>query len=214
MIAVLILASGLLLLGVFDQGRSQTRGTSRLEPQYTKEGQLIRPENYRTWIFAGSDLGIRYSAEAAARKQDNQEKTSGAGAGVDSAEVVHDFHNIYINPEAYEHYSRTGKFPEKTMFALDIYEAKKREPQGIVDQGYYEAAPIGFLMAVKNSARPDGSKTPWAYYIFQFNSSPLKKSAAAQPDASCFKCHLEHGNDDNVWVQFYPTLRLIQEKFR
>jgi hypothetical protein len=63
---------------------------------------------------------------------------------------------------------------------------------------------------VKNSARPDGSKTPWAYYSFTNRTAPNGPplaTAKAQPDANCYDCHLKHADRDNVWVQFYPTLR-------
>ena len=38
------------------------------------------------------------------------------------------FHNIYINPEAYREYVKSGKFPEKTMLVLDSYKAESGEP--------------------------------------------------------------------------------------
>jgi len=61
---------------------------------------------------------------------------------------------------------------------------------------------------VKNSQRPDGSKTVWAYYMFSSGVFPSGSgSAPAQPDSACYQCHLEHANDDNVWVQFYPVLQ-------
>ena len=35
----------------------------------------------------------------------------------------------------------------------------------------------------------------------------FREVAKARPDADCFQCHLKHASKDNVWVQFYPTLR-------
>jgi hypothetical protein len=45
-----------------------------------------------------------------------------------------------------------------------------------------------------------------------FEPSPvLKPSAKAHEDSECYDCHKAHARPDNVWVQFYPTLRkLIQ----
>jgi Cytochrome P460 len=64
-------------------------------------------------------------------------------------------------------------------------------------------------VAVKNSSRPDGKATPWAYYNFTDPSDPAKvlASATAFPDQSCANCHQLHASNDNVWVQFYPALR-------
>ena len=56
---------------------------------------------------------------------------------------------------------------------------------------------------VKNSRRPDGSKTDWAYYDFPAG----QLTAKAFLDKACYDCHLDHASDDNVWVQFYPVLR-------
>jgi hypothetical protein len=166
--------------------------------EYNDQGELKRPVGYETWVFVGSNLGIEYGDGAAkdrpAEKETNDKKKPGKGAN---------FHNIYINPEAYAHYIKTGKFPEKTVFVLDIFKSEEREPRKIVAEGLFPGAHSGMAVAVKNSARPDGSKTDWAYYDFGLES----KTARAFADKACYDCHLEHADDDNVWVQFYPTLR-------
>ena len=36
-------------------------------------------------------------------------------------------------------------------------------------------------------------------------------AAKAFPNKACYDCHLEHADDDNVWVQFYPTLRRLRD---
>ena len=58
--------------------------------------------------------------------------------------------------------------------------------------------------AVKDSTRvPEG----WAYYGF---GGPMmggyQKTAAPQPKASCYSCHVEHAKRDNVFMQFYQML--------
>jgi hypothetical protein len=166
--------------------------------EYNDKGELKRPVGYETWIFVGSNLGIEYGDGAAkdkpAERETNEKKKPGKGAN---------FHNIYINPEAYAHYLKSGKFPEKTVLVLDIFKAEEREPRKIVAEGLFPGAHSGMAVAVKNSARPDGSTTDWAYYDFGLES----KAAKAFADKACYDCHLEHADDDNVWVQFYPTLR-------
>ena len=98
---------------------------------------------------------------------------------------------------------RTGKFPDKTMLVMDVYEAKEKEPRNIVAKGFFPANQLHIEIAVKNSQRPDGSKTDWAYYAFPTN----QPTAKAFPDSACYQCHLKHADADNVWIQFYPTLR-------
>src|SRR5262249_5909927 len=113
------------------------------------------------------------------------------------------FHNVYINPQAFEHFTRTGKFPDKTVLVLDIYKAEEGEPRNIVSNGLFPGKRKEIAMAVKNSARPAGGKTDWAYYVLPLD----RKTAKAFPDKACYDCHLQHADNDNVWVQFYPTLR-------
>lgn len=58
-------------------------------------------------------------------------------------------------------------------------------------------------VAVKNSKRPDGAPENWAYYVFGKND----RTAIARRKQDCYDCHLKNAQTDNVWVQFYPTLR-------
>jgi acetyl esterase/lipase len=157
---------------------------------------LKRPGDHRAWVFVGSNIGIQY-------RKDVSETTDPEKVRRKEKEIG-DFHNVYINPQAYEHYTRTGKFPDKTMLVMDVYEAKDKEPKNIVSKGYFPGNQLHVEVAVKNSKRPDGSKTDWAYYAFP----PNQPTAKAFPDSACYQCHLQHADDDNVWVQFYPTLRV------
>jgi Cytochrome P460 len=166
-------------------------------PAYDPKGDLKRPTGYEKWIFVGSNLGLEY-------REDNDKKDAGKA---DAPDKLENFHNVYINPEAYEHYLRTGTFPEKTMLVLDIYKAEKREPGSIVAEGLYPGKQIGIALAVKNSARPDGGKTAWAYYDFGLD----QKTAKAFPNKACYDCHLQHADDDCVWVQMYPTLKRVKD---
>lgn len=165
------------------------------EPQYNDKGELKRPTGYRTWVFVGSNMGLEYREDA--QKDAPPEKAQ------EKPKKIGNFHNVYINPEAYQHYVKTGKFPEKTVLVLDIYKSEEREAGNIVSEGLFPGRQTGIAAAVKNSARPDGSKTNWAYYDFGLDQA----AARAFSDKACYDCHLQHADDDNVWVQFYPTLR-------
>jgi hypothetical protein len=177
--------------------RSGESAPKSAEPAYNENGELKRPTDYQTWVFVGSNIGLQYRKDAAKEpeKARRQEKEIG------------DFHNVYINTEAYEHFARTGKFPDKTMLVMDVYEAKEREPGNIVSKGLFPGNRLHVEAAVKNTKRPDGSKTDWAYYSF----APNQATARAFPDAACYQCHLDHAENDNVWVQFYPTLRMHKQ---
>ncbi|MFO0966441.1 MAG: cytochrome P460 family protein [Gemmataceae bacterium] len=164
------------------------------DPRY-REKELIRPDGYRTWVFVGANIGLRYSKEdkSTTERESDRHKDSEIG----------DFHNVYINPKAYDQFKKNGTFPDGTVLVMDVYESKDREPKGIVEKGFFPGKQKEIEVAVKDSKRPDGAKEDWAYYIFP----PDKKTAMAMPKVACYECHLKHGKTDNVWVQFYPTLR-------
>src|SRR5262245_45815645 len=87
-------------------------------PQYDDKGELKRPIDYKTWVFVGSNLGLQYrkdTPEVKPREQDEYKKTK-----------LGDFHNVYIRPESYQHFLKTGEFPDKTVMVMDVYKAKER----------------------------------------------------------------------------------------
>src|SRR6202140_2330731 len=153
-------------------------------PRYDDKN-LLFPDGFRNWMFVGSNRGLLYKGDA------------------EPGPIT--FHNIYINPEAYAHFRDTGQFPDPTMLVMDIYDSAEREPQGIIVRGSYDGPWDGNFVAVKNSARPPGKAGEemfWVYYFFPpEKNDPTKPqaSAAAEPDANCYACHIGHGMIDNVW---------------
>ena len=154
-------------------------------PQYTAEGDLIRPEGYRTWVFVGASLGLSYREEAGAVQE---------GPG--------DFHNVYIQPEAYRYYMETGIFPEKTILAMETYRPGSRE--SINQAGYFEKQFASLAVALKDHERYEEG---WAYVSFRQRGGGLKSSSSAFPKQTCYSCHEEHAATDNVFTQFYPILQ-------
>jgi hypothetical protein len=157
-------------------------------PRYTADGALERPSGFETWVSVGSSLGLGYSEHA-----------SGQGPG--------EFHTVYMQPGAFAEYARTGRFPEKTMFILALHEPRRRE--SIAKEGWFQGDLVALEAAVKDRERfAEG----WAY--FDFGKGGLDPTGRALPPESCHRCHVEHGADDNVFVQFYPPLRRLLEARR
>ena len=185
-------------------GRSDEPPARSSLPRYNAQGELLRPDGYRTWVFVGADLGLDYS-------QRNDQSLDHPQKKDETSDDERPFHNVYIDRAAYENYARTGEFPDKTVLVLELFELRRKEPRQIVTRGLYEGNRVALEVAVKDRERPDGVKTPWAYYDFTGQGGPggrgVRESAKAKPDGSCFDCHKKHADVDNVWVQFYPTLR-------
>lgn len=148
-------------------------------PQYTADGQMKRPENYRQWIYLSTGFNMSYSPAAQA-------------SGMDM------FDNVFVNPSAYRAFLQTGTWPDKTMFALEVRGAQSKG--SISQHGSYQSEDLmGLEVHVKDEARFPGK---WAFFGFD-NSSTAKM---IPQNASCYSCHSAHGAVDTTFVQFYPTL--------
>lgn len=156
-------------------------------PRYAETGELLRPTGVEKWVFVGASVGLGY-------REESEEARKDGGPGL--------IHNVRMQPEAYAHYAKTGEFPEKTMFALTLYKPKQNE--SIARKGYFSGDFVALEIALKDSERFDDG---WAY----FDLGKDRATAAAKPTESCHDCHAAHGEDDNVFVQFYPVLRELKE---
>ena len=178
----------------------QLESQSGTAPQYASNGELLAPMGFESWVFVGSNLGMAY-------KEGLPAMTALEGSRADHAQ----FHNVYIDPGAYAHFRASQKFPEPTILVMENFDAADKEPKGILAKGVFNGERVGLEVAVKNSSRPDGHTTTWAYYVFTDPNDPskIRASAPAFADQSCENCHRQHASMDNVWVQFYPTLRKL-----
>jgi cytochrome P460 len=164
----------------------------KVMPVFEGKTTLMRTVNYREWVFVGSSIGLSYAQNPPAQ---NQQPTGGMGQM---------YHNVYITPNAYREFAKTGKFPEGTMLAMEMAsEDTKREP-GL--QGSFEKEFVGLEVSVKDSSRFDGPG--WAYFNFSNSGSSYKdKSEPFPASAGCVNCHKQNAQTDNVFTQFYPVLR-------
>ena len=174
---LLVVLAAAVLLGALGDGPRPAGTTS---PAYDATGALLRPQGYRSWIFVGASLGLSYS-----------EGSHETGPG--------EFHHVYLRPESYEAFRRTGRFPDKTVLVLELHEAAQKVAPS--RHGLFEGRRVALEAAVKDVERfPDG----WAYFSFGDGS---KSTATPFPRSRCFDCHRQHAASDNVFVQFYPVLR-------
>ena len=150
-------------------------------PQFTADGQLIRPKNYREWIYLSSGLGMTYGPAAEAARDNNPT-----------------FDNVFVNPAAYRSFIETGKWPDKTIFVVEI---RSSESKGSINSGgHYQRGMVTIEAEVKDEKRFPGK---WAFFGLGKTASEAKMIPVS---ASCYSCHAEHGAVDNTFVQFYPTL--------
>jgi cytochrome c553 len=158
-------------------------------PQFTADGQLVAPKDYRDWMFLSSGLGMTYGP------------VSGAGATPENPR----FENVFVNRLAYEAFLKTGTWPEHTIFVLEVRSSVTK--LSINKDGRVQSDIAAIQAEVKDSKRFPGK---WAF----FNVSDGVASAKAIPaNATCYTCHGANGAVDNTFVQFYPTLiKVAKEK--
>lgn len=180
-----LLASGL-VGGLLLPGQTSSTPTTNNEldavPRYTDDGLLKRPKGYERWVFVGASLGLSYSEHA---------RPSGADT----------FHHVYLDPNAYDHFVRTGTFPDPTQLVLEIH--RRGERAAPARQGYFEGERLAVEVALKDSSRFEEG---WAYFDFSNGKTTSEPFAPHQ----CYSCHVEHAADDNVFTQFYPVLRRLK----
>jgi len=151
-------------------------------PRYDDGGDLLLPDGFESWVFVGSSLGLTYGPEPPSHDM---------------------FHNVYIEPSAYQHYVETGAFPDQTMLAMTLYGAREKTHFG---SGLFSGDFHGLEIAVKDVGRFDEE---WSYYAFSGSSGRADRASRFER-ASCHDCHVEHAKDDNVFVQYYPVIRRVK----
>lgn len=159
-----------------------SQGPGMPTPKYTDKGRLVRPEGYREWMFVGANLGMGYTEGQQPPKQN--------------------YHNIYMQREAYKAYVSTGRFPDKTMLVMEVLSMGTKE--SINRNGSFEDKKIGIEVALKDESRfPE----KWAYFNFIGEGGKPMADSAPFKKEQCWNCHNQHGAKDNVFLQFYPALR-------
>jgi hypothetical protein len=153
------------------------------KPQYDDKGQLVRPTDYREWMFLSAGYGMNYSPAPASHEM---------------------FTNVFVQRWAYDEFVNSGKWPEQSMFVIDERDAASRS--SINQKGHYQTDLMGLAVEVKDSGRnPD----KWAYYGFEADG----KTAGAMPHGNgCWSCHDAHAAVEHTFVQFYPTLKTVAKK--
>jgi len=192
----LFLGATLALCGIATLVSAQSDETNtapargRYLPEYTKEGDLVLPKNWRSWVYVGSPL--------------TPDALNNGKAGFP------EYHNVYIEPGSYEIYKKTGVFPEGTIMFKELQrtlpqqnpDGSRTEPSG---RGFFPGAFNGADVTVKDTKRYANTGSSWGYYNFNHHE-PKAPTATLKPISECGFCHQASAKKDEVWTQFYPLL--------
>lgn len=140
-------------------------------------GRLLRPVDYREWIYLSSGFDMSYTAR------------TDAGHSM--------FDNVFVNRSAYDAFRRSGHWPDGTILVLEVRGA---ESMGSINKaGHFQSREVMGLEAHVKDARIPGG---WGFYAFE--DKPVATRLPHTED--CYACHEKHGAVDTTFVQFYPTL--------
>jgi hypothetical protein len=149
-------------------------------PQFTADGQMRFPKDYREWVFLSSGLGMTYGPAAAETREELR------------------FDNVFVNRSAYKSFLASGRWPDKSVFILEI---RKSQSEGSINKsGHFQTSAAAIEVHVKDKKRFTGN---WAFFGFGEGKQTAKQIPMS---ASCYSCHRDHGAVDTTFVQFYPTL--------
>ena len=155
------------------------------KPKFNAKGELLRPDvGYREWVYVGTPL------------TPNELNPPEA--------PFPEFHNVYIHPDDFKHWKKTGTFPDRTVIVKELVTVGSK--QAVSGKGYFMGDFTGLEVTIKDSKRFKDEPGYWAYFSFG-HSYPLADSAEKFPTKSCNACHAASAADDFVFTQYYPVLR-------
>ena len=151
--------------------------------EFTPDGKLKKPDGYRNWEYIG----------AVVTPNDLN----------DGEAAFPEFHSVYMDPESFAHYEKTGEFRDGTVIIKELIGVGAKEASS--GKGYFMGDFRGLEASIKDSKRFKDEPGSWAYFSFG-HKYPLKAEATKQAAASCNACHQASAAKDDVFTQYYPVL--------
>lgn len=150
-----------------------------------KDGKLERPSGYREWVFVGTPVTPNDLNDGKA--------------------AFPEFHNVYIDPDSWKHWKKTGKFRENTILIKELVSVGSKA--AVSGAGYFQGDFVGLEAVIKSKKHFADEPGNWAYFSFSTpDHKTLTSNATAFPAASCNGCHAASAADDFVFTQYYPVL--------
>lgn len=168
--------TGLLILATL--GSSLISGSVSAKEYFTvKNNVLERPTGFREWIYVGTPLTPNDMNNGKANFQE--------------------FHTVYIDPESWEHWKKTGKFRDGTIIIKEMTSVGSKVAAS--GKGYFMGDFIGLEATIKSKREFPNEPGNWAYFSFtNEDHKSIKKTANLEPTANCNGCHEASAHDDFV----------------
>lgn len=152
--------------------------------EFSADGKLKQPSGYRKWVHIGTPLTPNDLNDGEA--------------------AFPEFHAVYIDPESFAQYEKTGQFRDGTVLIKELSSVGAK--QATSGKGYFMGEFTGLEVAIKDAKRFKDEPGNWAYFSFG-HKYPLKAEVSKNTAVACNKCHRDSAKQDFVFTQFYPVLR-------
>ncbi len=186
-VAILVGVAGLscLLTRAAAPAAAETSDAPAALVDFTPDGKLKQPVGYRKWVYVGTPL--------------TPNDMNGGEASFP------EFHAVYIDPESFAHYEKTGEFRDGTVLVKELSSVGSKEaPSG---KGYFMGEFTGLEISIKDSKRFKDEPGYWAYFSFGHKYPRIKAEVSKNSVAACNQCHQDNAKTDWVFSQYYPVFR-------
>ena len=175
--------------------KAGTTEIANYEARYTEDGQLIRPNNWREWVFVGMPV--------------TPNALNNGKALLPEAQAV------YIDPESFRYWQETGRFRDGAMFAVELTTLmsdganKDGSTRQLTGRGFFQNEFSGLQFAIKDSKQFADEPGNWAYFSSRIGAAEREypETMTALPTKNCNSCHQAYGSQDWVFLQLYPVLK-------
>lgn len=161
--------------------------------KFDDQGRAMIPVEWRRWIYVGTPL-----------------TPNGLNKG---KAPFPEFHNVYVEPGAYDSYMKTGVWAQGTQIVKELVLVRNSDnaPDGSSvessGRGYFQGEFQGLELLVKDQQRFGKEPGGWAFFSFGHKPEPYDATATILPASACSGCHEGSADTDFVFTQYYPTLR-------
>jgi hypothetical protein len=160
--------------------------------RFDEQGHAMRPIDWRKWVYVGTPLTPNALNKGKA--------------------AFPEFHNVYIEPGAFESFMKTGTWAQGTQIIKELVSVQAGDaPDGSSiassGRGYFQGEFQGLELLVKDPQRFAKEPGGWAFFSFGHKPEPYDATATILPASACSGCHEGSADTDFVFTQYYPALR-------
>lgn len=162
---------------------TESGATGKSYYSFNEKGELNRPMDYRTWVFAGSGTTPKSH---------------------DSTAFFPDFQNIYIDPESYQFWKENGYFREGTILVKELI--RKGDTISPIGRGFYQGEAYSLSATIKDTARFPDAPGGWQYFKYTDYEKGILTETSPMLGAKCISCHSNAKAGYGPFVELYTVM--------